>query len=107
MEGGGQIRTWREVDGVPSRLRRGYEVFGEIIDKERCFRLCSGCQKGFVIDVGMRLAGTHLMGIDALAEERKKIEGGFEMADMGGTSVGNEGEGIVGSQAPSKSHPLR
>jgi hypothetical protein len=47
------------------------------------------------------------MGIDALVEERKKIEGGFEMADMGGTSVGNEGEGIVGSQRPSKSHPIR
>jgi len=46
------------------------------------------------------------VGIDTVAEKREKIEGGFEMADMGGTGVGNEGEGIVYSQRPSKSHPL-
>jgi hypothetical protein len=47
------------------------------------------------------------VGIDALAEEREKIEGGFEMADMGGAGIRNKGEGIVHSQAPSKGHPFR
>jgi hypothetical protein len=46
------------------------------------------------------------VGIDPLAEKRKKIKGGFKMADMGGTGIGNEGEWIVSSQASSKSHPL-
>jgi hypothetical protein len=107
MQGGGQVRTWREVEGVPSGLRRGFEVFSQIIDKERCFGLCATYRKGFVVDVRMRFAGSHLVRIDALLEEREKIEGGFKMADMGGTGVRNEGEGIVCSQTPCKSYPLR
>ena len=74
MKGSSQIRTWRQVDGVPAGLCWDFEVFGKIIDKERFFRLCTSRPKGFTVNIGMRLAGSDFVGIDALMEKRKKIK---------------------------------
>jgi hypothetical protein len=46
------------------------------------------------------------MGVDPMLEKRKEVVGGFEMSDMGGTSVGDQGQWVVEGELANESNPF-
>jgi hypothetical protein len=46
------------------------------------------------------------MGVDPMVEERKEVVGGFEMSDMGGTGVGDQGEWVVEGELANEGDPF-
>ena len=62
--------------------------------------------EGFVVDIGVGFAASDQMGVDSMAEERKEVIGGFEMSDMGGTGVGDQGEWVVEGELANKRDPF-
>ena len=54
----------------------------------------------------MGLTTSHLVGVDPVIEERKKVECRFEVSDMGGACVRDQGKRVVISELTSHRHPL-
>jgi hypothetical protein len=54
----------------------------------------------------MGFAASDQMGVDPMVEERKEVVGGFEMSDMRGAGVGDQGEWVVEGKLANESDPL-
>ena len=94
------------MNSFPACLGGSFKIFGKVIDEERGCGFCSCGLEGFVVNIGVRFAGTDQMGVDPMVEERKEVVGGFEMSDMGGTGVGNQGEWVVEGKLANESDPF-
>lgn len=92
------------MNSFPSCLGGSFKVFGKVIDKERCFGFRSCGLEGFVVNIGVGLAATDHMGVNPMLEERKKVVGGFEMSDMGGACVGDQGKWVVEGESANESN---
>ncbi len=90
------------MNGFPAFLGGSFKIFGKVIDKERGFGFCSCGLEGFVVNIGMGFAATDQMGVDPMAEEWKEVVGGFEMPDMGGAGVGDQGKWVVEGELANK-----
>jgi hypothetical protein len=94
------------VNSFPSCFGGSFKIFGKVIDKERGFGFCSCGLEGFVVNIGMGFAATDQMGVDPMVEEWKEVVGGFEMSDMGGTGVGDQGEWVVEGELANEGDPF-
>ena len=94
------------MDGSPPQACGGFEVFRQVINKKGGGRAGASCRQGFFINVRVRFAGANLVGVDPRLEDRKKVIGGLQMADMGGTGVRDQAEGITRGQLPCDGHPV-
>ncbi len=94
------------MNGFPSCFGGSFKIFGKVIDKERGCGFCSCGLECFVVNIRVRFAASDYMGVNSMAEERKEVVGGFEMSDMGGTGVGDQGEWVVEGELANESEPL-
>ena len=94
------------MNGFPSCFGGSFKIFGKVIDKERGFGFCYCGFEGFFVNIGMGFAATDHMGVDPMAEEREEVVGGFEMSDMGGAGVGDQGEWVVEGELANESDPF-
>lgn len=94
------------MNSFPTCFGGSFEIFGKVIDKERSLGFCSSRLEGFVVNIGMGLAATDHMGVDPMVEEWKEVVGGFEMSDMGGAGVGDQGEWVVEGELAHESDPF-
>jgi len=94
------------VNGFPSCFGGSFKIFGKVIDKERGFGFCSCSLECFVVNIGVGFAATDQMGVDPMVEEWKEVVGGFEMSDMGGTGVGDQGEWVVEGELANEGDPF-
>ena len=62
--------------------------------------------EGFVVNIRMGFAATDHMGVDPMVEEWKEVVGGFEMSDMGGTGVRDQGEWVVEGELANEGDPF-
>ena len=54
----------------------------------------------------MGLTTSHHVGVDPVIEEMKKVECGFEVPDMGGAGVRDQGKWVVLRESTSKGNPF-
>ncbi len=94
------------MNGFPSGFGGSFKIFGKVIDKERGCGLCSCGLESFIVNIGVRFAATDQMGVDPMVEERKEVVGGFEMSDMGGAGVGDQGEWVVEGELANEGDPF-
>ena len=94
------------MNSFPACLGGSFKIFGKVIDKKRGFGFCPCRVEGFVVNIRVGFAATDHMGVDPMVEERKEVVGGFEMSDMGGAGVGDQGEWVVEGELANESNPL-
>ena len=94
------------MNSFPSCFGGSFKIFGKVIDKKRGFGFCSCGLECFVVNIRMGFAATDYMGVDPMAEERKEVVGGFEMSDMGGAGVGDQGKWVVEGELANESDPF-
>ncbi len=90
------------MNRFPSCFGGSFKIFGKVIDKERGCGLCSCGLEGFVVNIGMGFPAADHMGVDPMLEKRKEVVGGFEMSDMGGAGVGDQGKWVVEGELANK-----
>ena len=94
------------MNSFPSCFGGSFKIFGKVIDKERGFGFCSCGLEGFVVNIGMGFTATDQMRVDPMAKERKEVVGGFEMPDMGGAGVGDQGKWVVEGELANEGDPF-
>ena len=92
------------MNGFPPCFGGSFKIFGKVIDKERGFGLCSCGLEGFVVNIRVGFAATDHVGVDPMVEKRKEVVGGFEMSDMGGAGVRDQGKWVVEGELTNESY---
>jgi len=94
FEVGSQL-SWRlELKAAHAKALSGLDIGRNVINIDGLLGRDFQGAESFPVNDRIRFAGTDDAGIDTRAEVGKKAVGGFEVADMDGVGVGEEGEAI-------------